>query len=72
MGITVSQQISTRAAIDRPKMLLLVISLTFIQGLLAQQCYDLGGCQKAPLLGAVTVESTNQCLKVCKDTSGCE
>merc|ERR1711953_196827 len=68
---TVSQ--FSRELLDkRTKMFQFVIGFTLIQGLLAQQCFDLGGCQESPLLGAITVESTNQCLKTCKETEGCQ
>jgi len=50
----------------------ILISFALIQFSLAQQCFDLGQCKNSIALGATTADSTNQCLQLCKETSGCE
>merc|ERR1712027_258388 len=54
------------------KMFRILISFALIQFSLAEQCFDLGQCKNSIALGATTADSTNQCLQLCKETTGCE
>merc|ERR1712027_3038 len=57
---------------NRLKMFRILISFVLIQFSLAEQCFDLGQCKNSIALGATTADSTNQCLQLCKETTGCE
>merc|ERR1711934_130961 len=66
------QSANFRNSCNRPKMISILIGFVLIQGLSAQQCFDLGQCKDSILLGAVTATSTNECLGLCKEIDGCE